>query len=90
MKRVLAQLLVILTLSGCVSYDAKLPEVSASEMHLHHVDSAGSVTIDAVGVVVTDTTVTAKEYHRVLGYPFTHDEVEIKDYSRVRTNVPVK
>lgn len=81
--------LLALIFSGCVSYDAKLPEVSASEVHIHHVDTAGSVTIDAVGVAVTDTTVTAKEYHRVLGYPFTHDEVDIKDYSRNRTLIPV-
>lgn len=77
--------LVALIFSGCVSYDAKLPEVSASEVHVEHHDMAGKFTIDAKGVAVTPTTVTAAEYRRDVSYPFTQDTVTIKDYSRIRT-----
>lgn len=77
--------LLSLGFSGCMSYDAKLPEVSATEIHIEHHDAAGSITVDAVGVSVDDKTVSAKEYKRVLSYPFTQDTVIIKDYSRNRS-----
>lgn len=83
MKRFLPFLAFCFT--GCAFYDAKLPEVSASEVHIKHVDMAGSVTIDAMGVTVTPNEVKAVKYTRIVGYPFTHDEVEIKDYSRNRS-----
>lgn len=87
MKRFLP--ILALLFAGCMSYDAHLPEVSASEVHIQHHDSAGSFTIDAVGVAITDTAVTAKQYKKVLSYPFTQDQVEIKDYSRPRV-LPAK
>ncbi len=83
MKKILIAL--PLLFSGCVSYDAKLPEVSATEIHIEHHDAAGSVAIDAKGISVDEKTVKAAEYKRVSSYPFTQDSVTIKDYARIRT-----
>lgn len=82
--------LCLLSLTGCVSKDFRLPNIEGESVTYTRTDPLGGTHIEATSVRVTDEYVTAETANFTVAYPSFNAKLTVKGYRRKRSPEPVE
>lgn len=85
MKRTVLSILALAAIAALLTGCRTIPAVSARSIHYESSYPIGGSTIDATGVVVTDTHVKVEKYSRKSRWWYVNQDVRIEGYERART-----